>query len=104
NLLAQPYFHEGAVALLGPHRQDFFDRYKFYIEPATDDRPYFFRFFKWSAAAELFALRKQGGMPLLDWSYPLLAATLVQAFIASVLLILAPLAISRARRSFPSGR
>jgi hypothetical protein len=43
-------------------------------------------------------------MPLLDWSYPLLAATLVQAFIASVLLILAPLAISRARRSFPSGR
>ena len=104
NLLDKLYFYEGAMALLSPQRQSFIDRYKFYIEPATDDRPYFFRFFKWSAAAELFALRKQGGMPLLDWSYPLLAATLVQAFIASVLLILAPLAISRARRSFPSGR
>jgi len=104
NLLDKPYFYEGAMALLGPQRQSFIDRYKFYIEPATDDRPYFFRFFKWSAAAELFALRKQGGMPLLDWSYPLLAATLVQAFIASVLLILAPLAASRARRSFPPGR
>lgn len=102
NLLAQEYFFEGAVALLGPQRQDFIDRYKFYIEPATDDRPHFFRFFKWNSAAELFALREQGGMPLLDWSYPLLVATLVQAFAASVLLILAPLALSRCRRTLPS--
>ena len=102
NLLAQPYFFEGAMALLGPQRQDFIDRYKFYIEPATDDRPYFFRFFKWSAAAELLALREQGGMPLLDWSYPLLVATLIQAFVASILLILVPLAISRARRALPT--
>ena len=102
NLLAQPYFFEGAVALLGPQRQDFIDRYKFYIEPATDDRPYFFRFFKWSAAAELLALREQGGMPLLDWSYPLLVATLIQAFAASILLILVPLAISQARRALPT--
>ena len=102
NILSQPYFFEGAVALLGPQRQDFIDRYKFYIEPATDDRPHFFRFFKWNSVAELFALREQGGMPLLDWSYPLLVATLVQAFAASVLLILAPLALSRCRRTLPT--
>ncbi|MGH8762957.1 MAG: SAM-dependent methyltransferase, partial [Nitrosospira sp.] len=104
NLLEQPHFFEGAVALLGSERQTFLDRYKFYIEPATDDQPHFFRFFKWSAAAELFALREQGGMPLLDWSYPLLVATLIQAFAASVLLILAPLAVSRCRRTLPTGR
>ncbi|MBA4143705.1 MAG: SAM-dependent methyltransferase [Nitrosospira sp.] len=102
NLLAQPYFFEGAVALLGSQRQDFIDRYKFYIEPATDDRPYFFRLFKWSTAAELLALREQGGMPLLDWSYPLLVATLIQACVASVLLILVPLAVSRARHALPT--
>ena len=102
NILSQPYFFDGAVALLGTQRQDFIDRYKFYIEPATDDRPHFFRFFKWNSAAELFALREQGGMPLLDWSYPLLVATLVQAFAASVLLILAPLALSRCRRTLPT--
>jgi spermidine synthase len=104
NLLAQPYFYEGAVALLGPERQDFIDRYKFYIEPATDDRPYFFRFFKWDAAVELFSLRQQGGMALLDWSYPLLVATLVQAVLASILLILAPLAASRSRETLPPAR
>ena len=102
NILSQPYFFEGAVALLSPQRQNFIDQYKFYIEPATDDRPHFFRFFKWNAAAEIFSLRKQGGMPLLDWSYPLLVATLVQAFVASVLLILAPLALSHCRRTLPS--
>lgn len=102
NNLSQPYFYDGATALLGSQRQDFIDRYKFYIEPATDDRPHFFHFFKWNSAAELFALREQGGMPLLDWSYPLLVATLVQAFAASVLLIVAPLALSRCRRSLPS--
>ncbi len=102
NILSQPYFFDGAVALLGPQRQDFIDRYKFYIEPATDDRPHFFRFFKWDAAAELFALREQGGMPLLDWSYPLLVMTLAQAFAASVLLIVAPLALSRCRRTLPT--
>jgi len=102
NLLAQPSFFEGAVALLGPQRQDFIDQYKFYIEPATDDRPHFFRFFKWNSAAELFSLREHGGMSLFDWSYPLLVATLVQAFAASVLLILAPLALSRCRRTLPS--
>jgi spermidine synthase len=102
NLLAQPYLFDGATALLGPQRKAFIDQYKFYIEPATDDRPHFFRFFKWNSAAEIFALREQGGMALFDWSYPLLVATLAQAIAASVLLILAPLALSRCRRTLPS--
>jgi len=102
NLLEQSYYFEGAIALLSSQRQAFLDRYKFYIEPATDDRPYFFHFFKWNAAVELFALREQGGMPLIDWSYPLLVTTLVQAFVVSVLLILTPLAVSRFRRKLPT--
>jgi len=102
NLLEQSYYFEGAVALLSSQRQAFLDRYKFYIEPATDDRPYFFHFFKWNSAGELFALREQGGMPLIDWSYPLLVTTLVQAFVVSVLLILMPLAVSRFRRKLPT--
>jgi spermidine synthase len=102
NLLEQSYYFEGAIALLSSQRQAFLDRYKFYIEPATDDRPYFFHFFKWNAAGELFAFREQGGMPLIDLSYPLLVTTLVQAFVVSVLLILTPLAVSRFRRKLPT--
>ena len=37
------------------------------------------------------ALKERGGLPLLEWGYPVLIATLVQAVAASVLLILLPL-------------
>jgi hypothetical protein len=91
NLLEQPWFHDGARALLGPDREEFIARYKFNIEPATDDRPYFFHYFRWRTLPELLRLKQRGGLPLLEWGYPLLVATLAQAVAASALLIMAPL-------------
>jgi spermidine synthase len=95
-------FFEGATALLGPQRDEFTARYKFNIEPATDDKPHFFHFFKWGTLPELLALKGQGGLPLLDWGYPVLVATLVQALLASLLLIGLPLAFV-ARRNARQG-
>jgi SAM-dependent methyltransferase len=92
NVLDRPDFHEGAMALLGRDRETFIERYKFNIAPATDDRPYFFHTFKWRTLPELLALKDRGGLPLLEWGYPVLIATLAQALAASVLLILLPLA------------
>lgn len=106
NILDQSYFHEGAQALLGAGREDFSARYKFNIEPASDDRPYFFHFFKWRTLPELLALREQGGMPLLDWGYPVLIATLIQALAVALALILLPLrflARERDAAAIPSG-
>jgi hypothetical protein len=91
NLLDRPYFYEGSTALLGPERDAFIADYKFDIGPATDDRPYFFHFFRWRALPELLRLKGQGGLPLLEWGYPLLVATLLQAMLASAALILLPL-------------
>jgi SAM-dependent methyltransferase len=97
NVLDRPHFHEGAVALLGPGRAAFVERYKFDLVPATDDRPYFFHFFRWRSLPELLALKEQGGLPLLEWGYPVLIATLLQALVASALLVLLPLALARPR-------
>jgi SAM-dependent methyltransferase len=91
NVLERPDFHDGALALLGPERDAYLARYKFNIAPATDDRPYFFQFFKWSTLPELLALKERGGLPLLEWGYPVLIAALTQAVLASVVLILLPL-------------
>ena len=91
NLLDAPYLYEGASALLGTDRDEFMRRYKFYITPATDDKPHFFHFFKWSALPELLTLRARGGAALIGWSYLILVATLVQALVAGALLILLPL-------------
>ncbi|WP_309370640.1 SAM-dependent methyltransferase [Nitrosomonas sp.] len=91
NQLAESYFFQAAKAILGNERNDFFERYKFALEPATDNRPYFFHFFKWSVLPEIISLRNSGGLPLLEGGYLILVATLIQALVASVVLILLPL-------------
>ncbi|MGB5300255.1 MAG: hypothetical protein WBN48_16150 [Thiogranum sp.] len=73
------------------------EQYKFNLQPATDDQPYFHNFFKWSTLKEILELRGQGGMPLLEAGYPVLVATLAQALLASSLLILLPLVFLKRR-------
>lgn len=93
NRLQQPYFYDGVTALLSDRREPYIDRYKFDIAPATDNRPYFYQFFRWESLAELWSLRGKGGTALLEWGYPVLVATLLQALLASLVLIVTPLLI-----------
>jgi len=104
NLLAQPSFFWGAQALLGDSPEKFLHTYKFQIRPATDDRPFFFHFLKWDTLAELFALRAQGGLPLMEWGYPILLAILVQALLASMIFILLPILWLKKRQGVGQGR
>lgn len=97
NRLREPYFYQAAVRLAGAGRQQFLRDYKYALQPATDNRPYFFHFFKWRVLPEILALRGQGGMPLLEWGYLVLVATLLQALLASSVLILLPLLVLRRR-------
>ncbi len=99
NRLEAPYFFTAASILAGPEPEaaDFMDRYKFDITPATDDRPYFFHFFKWRVLPEILALRGAGGLPLLEAGYLVLVATLLQALLLSLVLILLPLAVLQRR-------
>ncbi len=91
NILQQPQIYLGARALLGNEKQSFNNSYKFDLKPATDDRPYFHNFIKWSTVKEIVTLRGSGGLPLLEWGYPVLIATLIQSVLASLILILLPL-------------
>ena len=104
NVLDQPYLYDGARALLGPGRAEFLADYKFDLRPARDDRPYFFDFFKWRSLPELLALGRGGAMPLIEWGYLILIATLVQAAAVSLVLILLPLALWRRRALAVRGR
>ena len=97
NQLPEPWFFEGAGHLLGTAAAAFLDDYKFNIRPATDNRPYFSHFLKWRTLPELLALSERGGMPLLEWGYLVLIATLVLALLASLLLVLLPLWLGRGR-------
>lgn len=103
NRLAEPYLFDATAALLERSERDYLDAYRFYVAPATDDRPYYFRFFKWSLLPELLALRGQGGLTLLDSGYLILLASLAQAVATSLVLILLPMLWLKRRRRPPSG-
>ncbi|MEN8214123.1 MAG: SAM-dependent methyltransferase [Pseudomonadota bacterium] len=101
NRLHQPWFYQSAAALLGDEAARYIDDYKFDLQPSTDDRPYFFHFFKWRILPEVIALQGRGGMPLLEQGYLISVMTLLQAILASLLLIILPLLFLK-RRQRPS--
>lgn len=91
NRLAEPRFHRATQALLSESRERFYQRYPFHIQPATDDTPYYFRFFKWRLLPDLFRQRARGGLSQIDAGYPVLVLALIQALVISAVLILLPL-------------
>jgi spermidine synthase len=101
NRLREPVFYQAAQALLSGQYDSYIKNYKFNIQPATDDKPYFFNFFKWSVLPEVLTLLGRGGMPLLEWGYLLLIATFLQALVVSLALILLPLAFIKRNSSAP---
>lgn len=95
NRFQLPYFYRAAVALLGDEADSFMRNYKYNLSPATDDKPFFHQFFKWSSLPEMLRLKDRGGLPLLETGYLVLLGTLLQAAAASLLLIIVPLRFIR---------
>ncbi|MGI9569155.1 MAG: SAM-dependent methyltransferase, partial [Desulfobulbia bacterium] len=91
NVLSSPLFFQATSAILSENAESFLDRYKFNIRPATDDKPFFHHFFNWSAFTEIYQLRRQGGMPLIEWGYINLIVTLLVASLFSIALIVLPM-------------
>ncbi|MFQ5817277.1 MAG: SAM-dependent methyltransferase [Terriglobia bacterium] len=96
-LLEREYYAEAARAILvgGEERERFFRDYSFNVRPARDDRPYFHHFFRWKALPQLLATMGRQWVPFIEWGYMVLVATLAQALVFSLVLILLPLAFLR---------
>ncbi len=90
--MPSPTLYDGAAALLGPARSAFVDRYQFDIRPATDDRPFFFQFFRWTLLPELATIHSRAGLVFIDSGYLVVALALPQAVAAAAVFILLPLA------------
>jgi len=99
NVLEHDYYFEAASAFLagGQRREQFFRDYAFNVRPATDDRPYFFHFYRWRALPLMFRTFRQSWIPFSEWGYLILVATLAQATLLGILLIVSPLALLHRR-------
>jgi hypothetical protein len=70
--------------------------YPYDVRPATDARPYFFKFFKWSRLPDLFA---PGATTFVEWAYVAMVVAFLQVTALGLLLMAAPVALSRAARA-----
>jgi len=104
HILEEPIYYEGTRQLLSEHRESFYRDYAYNIRPATDDRPYFFDFFKWNSLPFMIRTMGRQWLPFSEWGYLVLAATLLQAVCASALFIIIPLRIARPIKTVQSGK
>ena len=75
--------------------------YRFDIRPTTDNRPFFYHFFKWRQTPEILAGLGMTWQPFGGSGYFVLVVLLILVSLASAILIIGPLLLRR-RRSAPS--
>ncbi len=91
NQLAEPIYFWAAQAILSDDREQFYEGYPFDIRPTTDNRPYFFQFLRFDSLVQMVRTVGRSAIPFIEWGYLLLIATLIQAGLAGLILILLPL-------------
>jgi len=91
-------YYRAAQELLFGNKKAFYASYPYFVKPAHDDAPYFFHFFKWQSLPALLKTMGKEWIPFLEWGYLVLLATLLQAGVISVILIMLPL-LTLTRRS-----
>jgi hypothetical protein len=94
NVLEAPVYHEAFGQLLWDARQ-LYAGHPADVRPATDDRPFFFHFFRWGQTADLLARLGRTWQPWGGSGYFVLIALLVVAVAASAVLILLPMVVVR---------
>ncbi|HWQ15641.1 MAG TPA: hypothetical protein VNL77_22765 [Roseiflexaceae bacterium] len=96
NILPEPaYYRLFASILRDPEAT--YASYHFDIRPPTDDRPFFFHFFKWRQTPEILATLGRTWQPFGGSGFFVLIALLALVGLASALLIAGPLLLQAAR-------
>lgn len=94
NVLEEPAYHRLFTQVLDAPAATYAD-YRFDIRPPTDDRPFFFHYFKWRQTPEILATLGRTWQPFGGSGYFVLVALLILVAIASAVLIVGPLLIRR---------
>jgi len=85
----EPYYYQGIQNIL-KNKEKFYKDYLFDVSPVSDDKPFYFNFFKLSKFNELRRIMGESWQPFLDPGF-LLFFLLIQAVVLSLIFILLPL-------------
>jgi hypothetical protein len=99
NVLAEPIYHDLFTAILNNPAVIYRD-YRFDIRPTTDDRPFFFHYFKWRQTPEILTNLGRTWQPFGGSGFFVLVALLALVGLASAVFILGPLLLQASVRWF----
>ncbi len=103
NRFPEPLYYRLVKEILGRDRDRFMDGYIFDLTPSTDDRPFFYHFFKLGRLNDVIALVGGKWQILLEGGY-LLPFVSIQALLVSIVIIVFPLLLRKESSVRPSGR
>jgi hypothetical protein len=91
NRLSEPVYYDLFTRMLTSEREEMLSGYAYDIRPATDDRPFFFHFFRWAQVPTIVANIGRQWQPFGGGGFLVVLAYLVAATLASAVFILVPL-------------
>ncbi|RKX78752.1 MAG: hypothetical protein DRP87_05420, partial [Spirochaetes bacterium] len=92
------FYHEAAAAILSGEGERFYGSWVYDLRPATDDRPYFHNFFKWSSLGWFVETFGKLWYTRLELGYVVLAVTFLEVTIVAFVFILLPLLFLKKKR------
>lgn len=92
NILPEPAYYSLFQEILADP-ESVYQSYRFDIRPPTDDRPFFFHYFKWRQTPEILASLGLTWQPFGGSGYFVLVALLVLVALAAAVLIIGPLLV-----------
>lgn len=98
------YFHFGAIKILSNERDRFFDEWVYSVNPPTDDRPFFYDFFKWRSVGRFFESYGRQWLQRLELGYVVLIFTFLEVAVTALIFIFIPLFWSKIRVKGEGGK
>ena len=93
SVLSEPIYYELFDQILNDSEK-IYESYRFDIRPPTDDRPFYYHYFKWRQTPEILASLGLSWQPFGGSGYFVLVALLILVSLASILLIFGPVLLS----------
>jgi hypothetical protein len=91
NRFPEPIYYDIVKKTLNSEtREGFNEGYLYNIEASTDEKPFFFNFFKWNRVAETYRSLDKRWQPLIEGGF-LVPIVLIQALFFSIVFVLYPL-------------
>ena len=98
NVLQNDRYHEAFQAML-EDREAFFRDYEYEVRAPSDDRPFFFHFFKWAQIPTVLSLMGRTWQPFGGSGYLLVLGLLVVITVLAAVMILLPAVILRRQKA-----